>query len=353
MRFDDLKKSLSSTDRAVLDRFLKEEESQIEKTVQNEITTDKEHVDIVNRVAYAFTESGPAKETGFHFIRVEPFYSEEGSPRFDLVIHNPKLKITVLVECKSSVSSPRESLDRMKIAGSYARENQAELEHEIGDSVQWLEFAICAPAHTAKSVLEEVQKSDRTIIVWSLDVFDDTLQLLKPSENIPDDIAKGRMHRSDALRKKLFDGVESPGSFIHFLPSSHMCRLLQTTINSLQNDVFLGRSGSERTFTLADVHGVLRRELLNFETGEVERLSKRIVESGIDYKIFTVEDPQGSQDPADWMLKVPFETRGPKGVEKTVRNLYVNAKQAAQAKDRAVKHFDEYVNSNPNRLRFE
>jgi hypothetical protein len=131
-RFDELRALLHGDEKKILERFLDEEQESIAGTIRDEIASDRQHVELVNYCAYAFTESGPARESGFVFIRVEPLFLPRTNPRFDLIIHNAEQNTSVMIECKSSISNPTETIKQISEAAEFARKNTQALEKEIG-----------------------------------------------------------------------------------------------------------------------------------------------------------------------------------------------------------------------------
>jgi hypothetical protein len=352
LEFDTLRSRLGSSERNVLDRFLAEEKTHIAKAVKNETTIDSQHIDIVNHCAYAFTESGPAKQSGFHFIRVEPLFSHLEAPRFDLALYNPEEKTSILVECKSGISNPKDTLEQIDSAEIFADAKKTELEEEIGSSLTRLEYVLCAPAHEVDGVLNILRKNKLPLIVWSLDKFRNTLKLHRKSDDTSAEIRRIGLHQNEVLRRMLFDTVESTGRVIHFLPSSHMCRLLQEVIMKMQSDVFGRQASSDRVFTLSDIKTALLRELLNFDASEVSGLAQQITTSGLNCGVFHAIEKRDPGDIESWRFEVQFDTRTPNHVVSNVLERYIRSKQESEAKPLAAKRYEDYAQTRPDRLQF-
>jgi hypothetical protein len=94
------------------------------------------------------------------------------------------------------------------------------------------------------------------------------------------------------------------------------------------------------------------RDLLNVEKPEIAHLASQVITTGLECGVFRRIDETTSEDQANWELKIPFDTRGPAHIEKAVLGAYTKYKQHKGAKEMAVRRWEEFVETRPDRLRF-
>lgn len=144
--YQKFRSSLIPADRQVLDQILREQISVQREIIQENIRTDKEHLLLVNFCIDPFKyRAFLHNETGYLFIRVEPFY-RLGLKDFDIAIYNATSKVLVLVECKSSVYDGEKEVDDLIKTIDIANDNHQLLEEIVGDEILKKEFSICSMA---------------------------------------------------------------------------------------------------------------------------------------------------------------------------------------------------------------
>lgn len=322
-RFRALQSRLSKNDKAALDKQLA---SLIEiegHNVEKHIDRDKRHLTIVNFCADRFsTGSWISRRTEYVWIRVEPLFGL-GIKTFDLAVYNKSSKVMILIECKSSILEAEKEIDELieKIGIMLTKKDQ--LETMIGDEIKVLEFALCVSAGNASQVRPLMVSKQANCCLWSADIFEQILILEKLADNIPSEIASGRLHHDGILRSLLLEGSREGSSLriVTFLPSSHMATILEELIPQLQGE--LQRSKTNE-FDLQDITTLIGREksLQNLDPEEQIRLAGQILISGLENGV-VVERVTGRSNIYEKRFRLTSHGRDPQKLLEDCHNRYV------------------------------
>jgi len=286
--FQKFRGSLTDEDQQVLDQIFREQINVQKEIIQGNIRSDKEHLILVNFCIDPFKyRSFLHNETGYLFVRVEPFY-RLGLKDFDIAIYNAQSKALILVECKSSIYDGQKEVDDVIKTIAVANDNHKLLEEIVGDEIRLKEFSICSKAGYIPKLRPAIISKNAPICLWSADIFTEILSLEKLGEDTSAEISSGRLHGHDQLRQLLLKGVKSaygPTRLAAFLPSSHPCTILEEVCSILHLN--LEKSGKEK-FRFSDVQNLLEKEksLWNFSQEELWGFANKLLSEGLRIGVF-------------------------------------------------------------------
>jgi len=331
-----LLRTLGKTEKGLLEKRLETEELISRQIIETNIRSDKEHLTIVNFVVSRFIGGSHVNaETGYAWVRVEPLF---GIPvkRFDIAIYNNQSKVMVLVECKSGLSDPNREIQEIQEKIQGAVDNRALLSEMVGDDIVITEFALCLKAGLIPAAKAAISSSSVPCCIWGADIFAPTLFLDQQGQDMKTEIRSGRSHHEEKLRKMLLEGIRDSGSarVITFLPTSHMCSILEEIVPLLRLE--LDRVQSEvGEFNVTDIETLTKREisLQNFSDDERKLLTERILKTGVEAGIFIDLTPDLS-DLWHKKLKLASQAKSTRHVVKDCHEKYVrhNSKEMALRK---------------------
>jgi len=286
--FQEFRDSLVDEDKKVLDQIFQEQINVQKEIIQGNIRSDKEHLLLVNFCIDPFKyKSFLHNETGYLFLRVEPFY-RLGLKDFDVAIYNAQSKALILVECKSSVYDGQKEVDDVIKKIAVANENHKLLEEIVGDEIQLKEFSICSKAGNVPKLKPAIISKNAPICLWSADIFAEILSLEKLGEDTSAEISSGRLHGHGQLRQLLLKGVKSahgPTRLVAFLPSSHLCTVLEEVCPILHLNLV---KNNKETFRFSDIQNLLEKEkaLWNFSQEELWYFANNLLNEGLRIEVF-------------------------------------------------------------------
>ncbi|WP_415282233.1 hypothetical protein [Candidatus Nitrososphaera sp. FF02] len=348
--FQKLRTSLDRDRKEILDRFLERHSKECEQSVRDEIDSDKRHVAIINLIAFAFSESGPLRSTGYHFMKTEPLFryrAQEGNKIFDIVLYSQKTKRAVLVEVKSSIEEPRrDALLPLKDQIANARNHLHELENEVTGEINDLEYVICGPPQDVEEIGKKLHNDDPACL-WSADIQYSTLKIFNPtgttnSERTAELIRKRQLNIDPDLREKMYGKTKSQGQMgIRVLTTSHICRMLSRTIAGITQRFLLNTSSDERRFWMHELISVLMDEIPGTPAEDLDRIAKEIIALAIKLRIVELEPSLTNPSESSYKLKVG--TRTPKTIEDFVEGQYIKQICEENSPMMAIQEFREFV----------
>ena len=326
----------SKAERDNFDQAL-EKETRIEKEIlEQNIRSDKEHLTIVNFCVNRFSPGAYLNsKTGYVWVRLEPLYSLNVK-NFDIAIYNRRSKVMILVECKSGLYDANREIAEIGEKTRVANTNLGILSTMIGDSIRSLECALCVKAGLVPAARSAIISSNLPCCLWSADIFGSSIYLEKLGPDTLTEIAAGRLHTEDDLRRILLGVVKEMSStrVVTFLPSSHMCGVLEEIIPLLRLEMERTAPDQE-TFTLNDVKNIVKREisLQNFADSEKHSLAEKTVLSAIGSGIFIDLTPNQAQLQFK-KLKLAMGPKSARQLAKDCREKYVahHARENARRK---------------------
>ena len=353
--FTKFRKSLKNKEqREVLDRLLHKHSEECKKAINAEIDTDQRHTTILNMCAYAFSESGPLRTTGYHFIRVEPLYDyrgEKGNKIFDLVLYNNQNKKAILIECKSRMGTPGDILKDLADQIANTNDHKTELEEEVGGEIDDIEFVICSIPQDIEELARVV--SDEPVILWSVDLFHFTLKLFNFGKDNGELIAKKQLHQDQNLREQLYEKTESRGQIegTKITPSSHFCRILSRIFVKITQQILFKSSGEEKRFWLNDLTKVVSEELPWCEQNDVDRITEEIYKNSIELKLINIV--QEKENPKDIEFGLKMGARNSKVVEQNVIDKYIESRCKERSPILAIAEYQKAVAESPGSLDYQ
>jgi hypothetical protein len=234
----------------------------------------------------------------------------------------------ILVECKSGLSDAKREIKELQEKIHVATDNRKLLSELVGDDIDILEFAICLKAGLAPSARAAVRSQDVPCSIWMADVFGPLLVLDNPEQSPVTEISLRHLHREETLRRRLLQGIKETSStrVITFLPSSHMCSILEEIVTLLRLELDKNQN-AEGEFTLRDVETLMKREISvrNFDERERKALAEKILTSGLSAGIF-VDLSEDQSDPSLKKLRLFSQARSSRQFVKDCHDKYVRHK---------------------------
>lgn len=354
---------LSSDRKKILDGILKNTSEDCIKVQKEEIQRDRNHTDLVNMCAFAFSENGPLSDTGYHFITVEPLYRLRminggtiGNKIFDLVIYNNNQKKAILIECKTSISNPRKDvLEPLKQQIKTVIKNKISLEEEIGGEIDAFEYVVCGLPQDIEEVAKSLQ-SDDTVCLWTADLFTSTLKLYNPSGSTEGNITGklinlGQLHRDETLRRRIFRKIESNGQIegLRILPSSHVCRILTHVIVRITRKHIFQSTNSDSQFSFTELAECVQKELRKLEFENAKQLATILFKLGIKFKIMETSTPEITND-SEVIIRLKSGSRSLKTIEKYVEDKYIDSKCKEESSWKSIDKYKQIIRSDPNSI---
>jgi len=326
--YQTLLRRLGKTEGDRLDERVREQESVEIQVIEKNVQSDKEHLTIVNFCINRFSPGSRINvETGFVWVRAEPLY-RLGIKNFDIAVFNYRTATLILVECKSGLSDANREVKEIEEKIQLAIVNKTLLSEVVGEKIGFVEFALCVKAGLVPAAKGAILSKKAAICLWSADIFGSIIFLDKLGENSNAEISAGRLHRDEKLRKLLLDSVKEDGSsrIVTFLPSSHMCSILEEIVPQLRLE-FNNTNNQSEEFGLNLMHTLIKREisLHNFEDQERYELAKKAVVSGIRAGIF-VDMSKDQTDLRLKKLKLASQTQSARQLAKDCHMKYVQYK---------------------------
>jgi len=143
---------------------ISEDEDAVEvarKEVESGIDQSKQHDSLLTSTISAFLPGGPIeRETGWTFRGAEPL-SELNEPNADAIFCNTDRNIALVVECKTSLSSPGKALTQIYDAADAVREHRHELSENIGMQIDQIETAICVPSYLDEPLAQRIEHEEQ------------------------------------------------------------------------------------------------------------------------------------------------------------------------------------------------
>lgn len=350
--FDLLKGKLSKEHQSILERLQKRKFDECRKIIIDEIETDKLHSDIINICAYAFSESGPLSNTGYHFITVDPLYNtrdEKGNKIFDILLFNKDDKRAILIECKTSVSNTSSLMNDLMDQINNSKRHLKELEEETGGQIDDLEFVICCTPQDTEEIGKKV--NNEPVCLWSTDLFFFTLKLfnIRNSNDSKETgilINKGQLHKNENLRVALYKKIESRGQIDGFKisPSSHLCRIMSRVLYRIVIEII--PNNSEKKFWIHELKEILRKELPKVSFMEIDRISKIFYEKASEMEIIDINETL--EKDLSFTLKINF--RSIKSIEKEIIERYGKYKCQSRSREEAIKEYEEMLKTSKESL---
>jgi hypothetical protein len=204
------------------------------KEVSSGIDQAKKHDSMLTSTVSAFLPGGPIEtDTGWVFRGAEPL-SEYNESNADAIFCNPNRNMALIVECKTSVSSPGNALNQLYDAAQAVREHEDELSEKIGMPIDDLEAAICVPSYHDEQIAHRIEEEEKNgdaeehVYVWRLHYLQEgeRLDLFTSFTNRSQSEATHNSELSQLLNR----GVEitkKRQATPSFYPSSHTFQIME------------------------------------------------------------------------------------------------------------------------------
>ena len=325
------------------------------KEVKAGIRNGRKHDNLLMATISAFLPNGSIQQqTGWTFRGAEPL-SEYNEPNADAIFCNPDRNIALIVECKTSLSSPGNALTQIYDAADAIREYRTELSENIGMEIERLETAICVPSYLDEQLAQRIEHEEQNddaleqVYVWRW-------HYLKKGERIDlftsfDNRTASEATHDSELTQLLNSGVEiskERQATPSFFPSSHSYHIMEGAFSQLlkkriQNEEPL------REFSDAELHNILtsQRHLPHYNANEI---GSRIYDGLIDRLksdnlITTIDQEETELTEGEKFYRYRVRGRSVETVLENLKKKYrskaVDQKIEIKAMKKVVEAFDE------------
>jgi hypothetical protein len=325
------------------------------KEVDASIRSNAKHDNLLTSTISAFLPGGSIQqETGWTFRGAEPL-SEYNEPNADAIFCNPDRNIALVVECKTSLSSPGGALTQIYDAAEAVRDYKDELSANIGMKIDHLETAICVPSYLDEQIAHRIEEEERNgeaeerVYVWRL-------HYLKEGERL--DLFTGFNNRTKSeathdseLSQVLNSGIEitkERQATPSFFPSSHTFHIMEASFSQIlkrrvQNE------GPLREFTDAELRDILtsQRHLPHYNAEDIgDRIFNGLIDRLETGNLITSIDSEDTElTGGDEYYR--FRVRG-RSIETVLKNLQekyreeaVGEKLEIKAMRKVIEEFDD------------
>ncbi|ELZ88491.1 hypothetical protein C453_01465 [Haloferax elongans ATCC BAA-1513] len=341
---------------------LREDEDAVEvarKEVNSEIERAKKHDSMLTSTISAFLPGGQIeRETGWVFRGAEPL-SEYNESNADAIFCNPERNIALIVECKTSVSSPGSALTQIYDAAEAVRQHREELSDHIDMEIDQLETAICVPSYhdevVARRIEEEEENGDaeERVYLWRLHYLQET-ERLDLFTSFANRTRSEATHDSE-LSQVLNSGVEitkqrqvTPS----FYPSSHTFQIMEAAFGQILKRR-ITNDGPLREFSEEELREILtsQRHLPHYSAETVgNRILGGLTDRLMSDNLVTEIDSEDAEL-TDGSEYYRYRVRG-RSIETVLNNLKEKYRQRAldkklelRAIEAALREFDEQQRS--------
>jgi len=325
------------------------------KEVEAGIRNGRKHDNLLMATISAFLPGGSIQQqTGWTFRGAEPL-SEYNEPNADAIFCNPDRNIALIVECKTSLSSPGNALTQIYDAAEAIREYRTELSENIGMEIERLETAICVPSYLDEQLAQRIEHEEQNddaleqVYVWRLHYLEkgERIDLFTSFDNRT---ASEATHDSE-LTQLLNSGVEiskERQATPSFFPSSHSYHIMEGAFSQLlkkriQNEEPL------REFSDTELHNILtsQRHLPHYNANEI---GSRIYDGLIDRLksdnlITTIDQEETELTEGEKFYRYRVRGRSVETVLENLKKKYrskaVDQKIEIKAMKKVVEAFDE------------
>ena len=325
------------------------------KEVKAGIRNGRKHDNLLMSTISAFLPNGSIQQqTGWTFRGAEPL-SEYNEPNADAIFCNPDRNIALIVECKTSLSSPGNALTQIYDAAGAIREYRTELSENIGMEIERLETAICVPSYLDEQLAQRIEHEEQNddaleqVYVWRW-------HYLKKGERIDlftsfDNRTASEATHDSELTQLLNSGVEisqERQATPSFFPSSHSYHIMEGAFSQLlkkriQNEEPL------REFSDTELHNILtsQRHLPHYNANEI---GSRIYDGLIDRLksdnlITTIDQEETELTEGEKFYRYRVRGRSVETVLENLKKKYrskaVDQKIEIKAMKKVVEAFDE------------
>jgi len=249
----------------------------VRKDVQARIRNGRKHDNLLTSTISAFLPNGPIQQqTGWTFRGAEPL-SEYNEPNADAIFCNPDRNLALIVECKTSLSSPGNALTQIYDAADAVREYRDELSQNIGMEIERIETAICVPGYLDEQLAQRIEHEEQNgdareqVYVWRW-------HYLQEGERIDlftsfDNRTRSEATHDSELTQVLNSGVEitkERQATPSFFPSSHTFHIMEAALSQLLKKR-IRNEGPLREFTDTELHNILtsQRHLPHYNANEI------------------------------------------------------------------------------------
>jgi hypothetical protein len=247
------------------------------KEAESGIERSKKHDSMLTSTISAFLPGGSIeRETGWAFRGAEPL-SELNEPNADAIFCNPDRNIALIVECKTSLSSPGKALTQIYDAADAVREHRHELSENIGMQIDEIETAICVPSYLDEQIAHRIEHEEENggaeeqVYVWRL-------HYLQEGEKLDLFTSFVNRTRSEASHDSVLSRVLSSGVEItkerqvtpSFYPSSHTFQIMEAAFAQVLKQR-MKEDGPLRDFTAEELRAILtsQRHLPHYAAEDV------------------------------------------------------------------------------------
>ena len=325
------------------------------KEVKAGIRNGRKHDNLLMATISAFLPNGSIQQqTGWTFRGAEPL-SEYNEPNADAIFCNPDRNIALIVECKTSLSSPGNALTQIYDSADAIREYRTELSENIGMEIERLETAICVPSYLDEQLAQRIEHEEQNddaleqVYVWRW-------HYLKKGERIDlftsfDNRTASEATHDSELTQLLNSGVEiskERQATPSFFPSSHSYHIMEGAFSQLlkkriQNEEPL------REFSDTELHNILtsQRHLPHYNANEIgsriyDGLMNRLKSDNL---ITTIDQEETELTEGEKFYRYRVRGRSVETVLENLKKKYrskaVDQKIEIKAMKKVVEAFDE------------
>ena len=325
------------------------------KEVEAGIRNARKHDNLLTSTISAFLPNGTVQQqTGWTFRGAEPL-SEYNEPNADAIFCNPDRNIALIVECKTSLSSPGNALTQIYDAADAIRENRTGLSENIGMEIERLETAICVPSYLDEQLAQRIEHEEQNndaleqVYVWRLHYLQkgERIDLFTSFDNRT---ASEATHDSE-LARVLNKGVEiskERQATPSFFPSSHSFHIMEEAFSQIlkkrvQNEEPL------REFSETELQDILtsQRHLPHYNANEIGlRIYEGLIDRLKSYNLVTTIDQEETElTEGDKFYRYRVRGRSVETVLKNLKEKYrsksIDRKIEVKAMRKVIESFDE------------
>lgn len=325
------------------------------KEIEAGIRNGRKHDNLLTSTISAFLPNGPIQQqTGWIFRGAEPL-SEYNEPNADAIFCNPDRNLALIVECKTSLSSPGNALTQIYDAADAVREYRDELSENIGMEIEQLETAICVPSYLDEQLARRIEHEEQNgnareqVYVWRC-------HYLREGERIDLFTSFNNRTRSEATHNSELSQILNPGVEItkerqatpSFFPSSHTFHIMEAALSHLLKKR-IRNDGPLREFADTELHHILtsQRHLPHYNATEIgtrifDGLMDRLESDNL---ITTIDQEETKLVNGETFYRYRVRGRSVETVLKNLQDKYktraIDRKIEVKAMKRTIEEFDE------------
>lgn len=311
----------------------REEEEEYREKLENQITKDKRHRELVNLCVFPFVESQPLD---YEFLRADPL-TELAVPNFDFLLYDFSGH-TIFGEVKASVGDGWESqcVNEVIEQREAVNENEDYIVDEYlgGKEIRNKEYVLAVFSPTANRITQEIVSRRENIVTWRVHQMDKRLEVnaaAPPREDWVDDPEEYYeivQHDHNALNSRL-SSLKSASECFDLFPESHPVTELRTLISAC-NKMSGGCYVTEEQLSRS-----VEADLYYLSEAEQQDIADSIIKLGIDTGYLK------EWNEAEGDYKIVSRYTHSDGLEETLARKWIDYKVEQQVDARKSKCWEE------------